>query len=406
MGKCEFVDDSANFLDGYHCKLLGGKVNDYSLTRCYCNASYNCRHCPVRGGDDRLRKPRQEPAPAPTPAPRRRDDSEDSDRSARSHSTGGSSGGSSWLIWPVVVLIFVMVTISQFKPEVFESAPAQSAVHAAIELPETMDHEDLTLQAVSCDAATLYRISSVGFAADGSAAVPVEDGRSDIYLTYDDASILVGDVTVSSGNSYRANHCDYGYLKVRALRVLVFTLKDSDGTPIDIGDLTVDAGEGRTEDWSRLAPGQYAVTLSDDAVKPGLTLNVPGYEPVTVEADLSCRLRFLEITLDQDGGVHTRTCEDSGKRLMVAALPHEAEDVLTVSVRRMVQDPENGAYTAEDTVAPVQSAKNPMFYMILEETGIYEVEIICGDREPLVHAFQADGDLLYVITENLTNSGS
>ena len=62
MGRCPYIDDSASFMDGYHCKRIGGKVDEYDITRCYCNSSASYEYCPhYPGGDDRLRsKPEPE----------------------------------------------------------------------------------------------------------------------------------------------------------------------------------------------------------------------------------------------------------------------------------------------------------------------------------------------------------
>ncbi len=312
MGRCEYVDESASFLDGWHCSITGRHVDDSDIVRHYCRDSIDCRHCPYRGGDDRLRKPHQE-APVPEepahpiysePVP-----SKPARPSRTGYGTDASStytGGGSWrsyrrnrgktiallsVIALIAALVFGGTLLGILGPWVDMHLPEGTVVPKASLL--TVGRGE--------NGSPLFAARSGAFDQEGYAHAVAPTGTSDVYYREDNACVWLGTTDLLMLNTSVVY--DIGYDEIRSLlvRPLLVTLTDTDGTPIS-APLTVTDESGQSVQCTALSAGSYVLLLPDDSRSPSLTFCAEGYRSFTAQPDLSDRLSQAHIKLSEEGG--------------------------------------------------------------------------------------------------------
>lgn len=302
MGKCEYVDDNANFLDGWHCKIIGGKVDDPDIVGYYCKSSVACEYCPHRGGDDRYRKPKSEEKP------------EREERYEEKRSGGGSSGyrgGSSdknkygvqsnYKVLGVVILLFVLLGVFLFIAA--KCGAFRSTVNIQFNIPEGVDHNDISLMAVSLDPEHLYETEEKKFSEDGSCSLQIYDGQNYIYLKYNGVCILLGDAVGDSNNHFARDDFSYDDMQSFLFRTVIVDLQDTKEAPIEADKLTVEDANGEAKDCLKLDGDTFLIVLGNENTANSLTVTAEGYEPLQLDVDLTDkRLEKVLLTFSSKSG--------------------------------------------------------------------------------------------------------
>ena len=306
MGKCEYVDDNANFLDGWHCTIIKGRVDDPDIVGYYCKSSTACEYCPYRGGDDRYRKQKNEPA--------RSERSEESyDQS--SSSTGGVDGSSSSRksggsydkygiesnkkVLGVVILLFALLCVFVFIAA--KCGAFRSTVNLYLDLPENVNHKELSLIAVSLDPEHLYETEEKKFSEDGNCSLKIRDGQNLIYISYNGVSVYIGDAVGDSSSNFMRDDFSYEDLQTYLFRTLVIDLQDTEGAPIENAALQVESKNGEDLSWLQLDADTYVIIFSNTNTAPVVAVKAEGYKEIEITADLTEeRVEKMLLTLLSD----------------------------------------------------------------------------------------------------------
>lgn len=306
MGRCPYIDDSASFMDGYHCTRIGGKVKEYDITRCYCNSSASYVHCPYCGGDDRLRS-KPEPETPPRKEPERSsscdsgDDSYGSGGGGNSYSggsptppRGGSSAKGYGGLLIAIAIVFGLMYLVMYCTGLLHS-------HALFQLQNLggVDAEEFTLRSLSLSPEHLYDTKKADFDETGFGSMRLREGPNEIWLEYDGVSFLLGSFVGDGKVDYPAENVDLRQLQAQMVRPLLLTLQDGNQVPVVTDQLTVTGPSGQSMTVMATGDGTYVVLLPNDAICPALTFYVEGFEPLTVSADLSDRIAGAVLTLAQ-----------------------------------------------------------------------------------------------------------
>lgn len=305
MGRCEYIDDSASFLDGYHCLITGRRVDDPQIVGYYCKSSVACEYCPYRGGDDRYRKPKEEP-PKRTPSY----DTEESytggtgSGSTGSGSTGGSGGGGGRSsgyggkglgVLGGLALLFVGVgVLIVFITRWLGLDDSRLQLELLSETPTKI--EDVSLRAICLGEKHRYKSETGGFDENAVSDLSLENGINEVYLEYDGTSILVGAFVGDDTNAY-TGQLDLDKAMSNAVRILLVTLEDGDEVPITAGQLRVTDERGEDMAIMAMDGGGYVVLVPNDTLSADLTFSIGGYEPLSVKVDMSERVTGVLLTL-------------------------------------------------------------------------------------------------------------
>ncbi len=295
---CPYIDNSASFLDGYHCLRIKGKVQDREITKCYCNSSANYQYCPYNGGDDRTRN-KQEPEPEkkPEPTPPRQNpvfDDETPERrtpAPRPVSRGYNLG---FFGWGAVILLVVAVilTVIIVKGD-FESRLQLQLINTGDIKPR-----QVSLVSVNRSPETPYQCREERFNKKGYCDLKLADGPNDVYMEYDGVSVLMATFQGDGVNKYTAeNGFDFQWFQEQSVYVLLVTLEDGQEQSIMTDNLQVTGEGGRTMPVMVVADGGYAVILPGNADTMSLTFTAEGYDPVTATLTLKDRLSGVLLTL-------------------------------------------------------------------------------------------------------------
>ena len=294
MGRCPYIDDSASFMDGYHCKRIGGKVDEYDITRCYCNSSASYEYCPhYPGGDDRLRsKPEPE---KPREMVRNSEERESVTERQETHKTTPvrrSSHGEMFKVLMGVVLAFgVLLLIMKAV------GMGKTSVWFRLENPGTADRKDFTVEVISRSPDNLYETEKKTFNRQNSARFPIEGGAHDFWIVYDDCARFFGTWSSNRPGGDVQGTVDGEQFRSELARGLLVTLQDGGKLPILTENLIVTDDQGAEFPAVPLGNGAYVVMLPEDVTAPVLTFRVEGYQPLTVAMDLSQRLTGAVVTL-------------------------------------------------------------------------------------------------------------
>lgn len=295
---CPYIDNSASFLDGYHCLKIKGKVQDREITKCYCNSSANYQYCPYNGGDDRKRN-KQEPEPEkkPEPTPPRQNpvfDDETPERRnpvPRPPSRGYNLG---FFGWAAVILLAVAVILTV----VIVKGDFESCLQLQLTNTGDIKPRQVSLVAVNRSPETPYQCREERFNKKGYCDLKLADGPNDVYMEYDGVSVLMATFQGDGVNKYTAeNGFDFQWFQEQSVYVLLVTLEDGQEQPIVTDNLQVTGEGGRTMPVMVMADGRYAVILPGGADTMSLTFTAEGYDPVTATLVLKDRLSGVLLTL-------------------------------------------------------------------------------------------------------------
>lgn len=295
---CPYIDNSASFLDGYHCLRIKGKVQDRDITRCYCNSSANYQYCPHNGGDDRTRN-KQEPEPEkkPEPTPPRQNPIFDDDTPERRNpvprppSRGYNLG---FFGWAAVILLAVAVILTV----VIVKGDFESCLQLQLTNTGDIKPRQVSLVAVNRSPETPYQCREERFNKKGYCDLKLADGPNDVYMEYDGVSVLMATFQGDGVNKYTAeNGFDFQWFQEQSVYVLLVTLEDGQEQPIVTDNLQVTGEGGRTMPVMVMADGRYAVILPGGADTMSLTFTAEGYDPVTATLVLKDRLSGVLLTL-------------------------------------------------------------------------------------------------------------
>lgn len=305
MGKCEYVDDSASFADGWHCKLLRGHVDDRSLVNNYCRDSVYCEYCPVRGGDDRRRRRDPEPEEKiPEIREVHRDNTGETIRSG-----GGSSGGGGGIgllfgevgtFLKIFTVALAVVLVGMLVGHLF----GMNDTWVNMQLPDGAVTKNAGLYAVNRDTAwgdPLFDVSSEEFDDEGHVRLRSYKNYSDAYFYQDTGAVWLGTNDLYPANETTVYDITYEEICQQLYRVVLVELRDTEGASIASG-LTVTDGNGQSQRCVDMGNGSYAVLLPNDTETVALTFNSAGYESYTATMELSQRLTSVVVTLVQEGG--------------------------------------------------------------------------------------------------------
>jgi hypothetical protein len=159
------------------------------------------------------------------------------------------------------------------------------------------------MEAVSHDPQKDYKVYSKPLEKDGSGRVKVEKGGNSVYVSCDGAKMLVGPAT--SDGADELNRTDYSYEMMQRTMMCVLTihLEDTTGQSIPAEKIELTAPDDDATGWINLSPGEFAIyimNLPDKTAFPALTVTVEGYEPLTIQPDMSQRLVGLRLMLEPD----------------------------------------------------------------------------------------------------------
>lgn len=295
---CPYIDNSASFLDGYHCLKIKGKVQDREITKCYCNSSANYQYCPYNGGDDRKRN-KQEPEPEkkPEPTPPRQNPIFDDDTPERRNpvprppSRGYNLG---FFGWAAVILLAVAVILTV----VIVKGDFESCLQLQLTNTGDIKPRQVSLVAVNRSPETPYQCREERFNKKGYCDLKLADGPNDVYMEYDGVSVLMATFQGDGVNKYTAeNGFDFQWFQEQSVYVLLVTLEDGQEQPIVTDNLQVTGEGGRTMPVMVMADGRYAVILPGGADTMSLTFTAEGYDPVTATLVLKDRLSGVLLTL-------------------------------------------------------------------------------------------------------------
>lgn len=294
MGRCPYIDDSASFLDGYHCKMIGGKVDEYEITRCYCNSSASYPYCPHAGGDDRLRRkpepeePKKEirrtEEPEPPDPPR-----QDLRKPAPSRSHSERHTGRLVLIAAGIIGIFVLLLKL--------AGYLDTNVYFNLTNIGTTSRKDYSVEIISRGPEDLFQTRRKGFNKQNKVRFPVKTGDHDFWVIYDDCASFYGTWSGNNPGGDVQGTVDADALRLGMERGLLITLQDGKKQPILTQSLSVTGDSGEVYPTISLGSGQYVILVPETAVAPALTFQAEGYEILTVTLDLSGRLNSAVVTL-------------------------------------------------------------------------------------------------------------
>lgn len=300
MANCEYIDQQRSGPNGWYCVKIG-HIHDPSLRENYCRFSTRCEHCPIRGGDDRYRKPQKsEPKPS-RPAPVYHQE----ETVTPSGGSRGSSGGgfSFWdgvgemfsfgrlvLVLSVIVFGFFMILhlFGLTGPWVDMQLPAEASV------------QDTVLYTVSRDKDSPFKIHRTSFEEDGSVHAVTQLGHNDVYFLQDDVSVWLGTCHVLHLNTAVVYDSSYEEIQQQLYRSLLVELRNTDGAPI-ASPLTVTDESFQPQRCVNLGGNRYVILLPDSVLNPVLTFRAEGFEPYTVQMDLANRLTQAVVTLCAEG---------------------------------------------------------------------------------------------------------
>lgn len=310
MANCEYVDKSV-WLDGYHCKLAGRRIDDRSFVNTYCRSSVHCDECPIRNPnagkrqeEQRTREEEQRREQAQREARKRREAEEYRTPVRSSGRRGYSGGGGSSSIGFLDVLgsvahfgimmlvVAVVVIILVFGSDFL----GWMGPWVDMKLPDGTPTEGVSLYSVSRDEDTTFESRSGEFDQDGLAHVRFHTGYSDVYFARDCGGVWIGTCDLYTLNTAVVYDVTYEEIQSQMYRTLLADLVDSSGTPI-VSGLTVTDAAGDACKCIDMGNGRYAVILPDEAITPVLTFQADGYAAYTVEMDMSGRLVTAMITL-------------------------------------------------------------------------------------------------------------
>ncbi len=309
MGRCEYVDDSASFLDGWHCRITGRHVETAQMVRDYCNDSINCENCPHRNpqahrrDEEKVLNQQEEPEASLyyTEQHSQRETPE------RIPDTDHSSyvGGGSWSSYRgrrtktiavmaavlfAAVLVFGGQLIGIWGPWVDMQLPeGASAAESALLIVGRGENN-----------APLFKTRAGSFDESGYAHVAAFNGTSDVYFRRDDACVWVGTTDLLMLNTSVVYDIGYDEIQDLLYRPLLLAVNDADGRAIPSA-LTVADEYGQPVRCIAMGDGKYVLLLNDDDVSVKLTFRAEGYPSVEGCVDLSDRLMSAVITLPHEG---------------------------------------------------------------------------------------------------------
>ena len=305
MGQCPYVDDSKSGPSkGWYCSIQRGSA-EYSLHRNYCRDSINCKYCPVRGGDDRLRKP-----PEPKPEPKKSSSSSyydsyssNSSSSSSSSSSGGGGGyvggggiGCGFLLVAGIILVVVLVVIG------FLIHWGVLGPWVQMQMPNGVNHKGFSLYTVGGSEPYLFDVRDKSFNRERISKLALFDGSNDLYLEYDDASVLISSpnsLDIHLLNTVNIETSAYQNAMEQMVRPVILQLKDSEGNPLTADGLQVMDQTGSPLSVVILSDDTCAVLLGDNTAVSALTVRLSGYADCQIPVDAGQRLSMLAVTMNK-----------------------------------------------------------------------------------------------------------
>lgn len=311
MGRCPYVDESASFLDGWHCIILGGHVDDYDIVRNYCTSSVHCKKCPYHPDgrktvcdteDDHSDLPEEEvifssstskrkSAPSPSHDTRKYDIGTTTGSYRSYRSRRNTAVALAVVAFLLAAVIFGGKLIGILGPWVDMQTAQDTRSQRAYLL--TVSREQ--------DSGTLFKSRASAFDEEGYVHASAFSGLSDVYFKQDKACVWLGTTHLYVLNTAAVYDLSDSEIKQQLYRPLLVTAVDIGGAAVSSA-LTVTDESGQAVRCIPTGEGSYTLLLPDEAVHPVLTFHADGYQTLTAAPDLSGRMAQIVITLTAQGG--------------------------------------------------------------------------------------------------------
>lgn len=310
MGCCDYHNkEKSGPWNGWYCNKMGGYA-EQSLYRHYCNDSIRCQYCPIRGGDDRDRKPNIKEPERPAEKPSRRwNDHEETDTGTTGGGNGGGGngggggGGSSLDFFDVIgavgktvgftLIATAIVSVLYFGGDLL----GLLGPWVDFKLPNNSPLiQDASLYSVSWETDTQFESRSGDFDKDGLAHARFHRGASDVYYSQDQAAVWIGTchlLTLNTAVVYDVTEED---IQSQLFQTLLIHLTDSQDVPI-LSEPAVTLAGGESVEMQYMGDDLWVAVLPSDLHDPSLTLTLNGYKPVTFSVDMKERVMEVNVKM-------------------------------------------------------------------------------------------------------------